>query len=31
MKKMMKMMTDMGKKSKKGGLGRFKLPFWLFY
>ncbi|QNU65363.1 signal recognition particle protein [Ruminiclostridium herbifermentans] len=27
MRKMMKMMTDMGKRSKKGGLGRFRLPF----
>ena len=27
MRKMMKMMTDMGKRTKKGGLGRFRLPF----
>ena len=27
MRKMMKMITDMGKRGKKGGLGRFRLPF----
>ncbi len=27
MKKLMKMMTDMGKHGKKGGFGKFKMPF----